>query len=102
MLTLNMNRYCIEWLIRLVIQVFYVINIEYSYSTDKYEDYYKLINIEARNIFSKGLFSAVLKYTCGYNIYSMRDSMINELKVDVLCYRHSKVKLGAYNLVWAY
>ena len=90
--TLKINRYYKEQLIREVIWIYNTITIDYSYRIDKYKDFYELINIEIRNIFSKKLPVAVLKCAYGFNIYSTRDSIINKLKVDILYSRYSKIK----------
>jgi hypothetical protein len=58
---------------------------EYEYTYRKFEDKVKLINLKARNLFSKSATTSNIKCSIKFNHYSMRDILINSRQVDNSC-----------------
>ena len=50
---------------------------EWEYAKSKFPNMIELIDLEARNVFTKGVIISILKYIYRFNYYASRDSMIN-------------------------
>ena len=76
-----------------MIYTYKTIKNKYNYIAEKILQYYKLIEIEVRNIFAKDLLSVVLKCVVGFNICGTRDYLINTNKLDLLYSQYSELKI---------
>ena len=62
------------------------IELEINYVQDKYKDKYQLLHLKAKNVFiMKSATTSIIKCTHRYNLYRLRDLMINSNIIGSEC-----------------
>ena len=67
-------------------------NFEEEYLKRKIPEYWKWIDLEARNTFHEGIEAGILKYVIGYNHYRSRNEKINGRLVGNKCPRYNQIE----------
>ena len=96
------NSRIIDKAFRKAIRVINAQTVELNYITLKYLEYYNLIDIEARNMFKKGLSLLVLKCCYSFNMYGIRDDIINAEKTNILCPKCNQIESQEHIIQYNY
>ena len=84
-------------LIKNTLQLIDVINVETKYIASKFPNSHEVIDLEARNVFSKGIILLfIIKCSYGYNQYVTREKMINNGITVNDCTRYRRREDWAY------
>ena len=83
-------------LVQEAIRISDIIDTETKFVIKKYQDKHYLIDVNTRNVFKKGVSTALLKYIYRCNIYRKRDRSINKFKLDTSYLHYSNNETQKY------
>ena len=82
-----MNRSIIGQCAKEAIRVIYAKKKEEEYSKEKFKEKYEFADVEARNAFNNCA-ASMIKCSHGYNHYGLKDTLINNNVIEIICLRY--------------